>query len=306
MALKDKIPFGMSLPHRAPEPIDAAVTRRVAERADRLGFSDLWVTENTLDHVFSLDPVVALTYAAAATSRIRLGVAVVILPVHNPARLAHQIATLDYLSNGRAILGVGLGRPDHYAWFGVPAARRVRRFNEALDIIKKLWTEPSVSYEGELLQLKGGTMPLKPVHKPHPPIWLGGGHPDSLQRAALVGDGWMGAGGSSTAEFGRSVPLLRAALEKAGRDPARYPISKRVFLSVHEKPEVARAEVDRWYREVYHTDKGVDVSGVHGTPEQVKAQLEALIAMGANHLLLNPVARYDEQLDALAAIVGLG
>jgi probable F420-dependent oxidoreductase len=255
--------------------------------------------------VFSIDPVVALTYAAAVTTRIRLGVAVVILPVHSPARLAHQFATLDYLSGGRAILGVGLGRPDHYAWFQVPQARRVRRFNEALDIIKKLWTEPEVSYRGELLQLEGGTMPLKPVHKPHPPIWLGGGHPDSLARAAQVGDGWMGAGGSSTAEFGRSVPLLRAALENAGRDPARYPISKRVFLSVHDKPEVARAEVDRWYREVYHNPKGVETAGVHGTPAQVAEQLEALIAMGANHLLLNPVARYDETLEALAKIVGL-
>jgi alkanesulfonate monooxygenase SsuD/methylene tetrahydromethanopterin reductase-like flavin-dependent oxidoreductase (luciferase family) len=78
-----------------------------------------------------------------------------------------------------------------------------------------------------------------------------------------------------------------------------------VFLSVHERPDVARQEVDRWYREVYHTDKGVDISGVHGTAEQVKSQLEALIAMGANHLLLNPVARYEEQLDALAKIVGL-
>ena len=304
MALKDKIRFGMSLPHRAPDPLDALVTRRVAERADRLGFSDLWVTENTLDHVYSLDPIVALTYAAAVTTRIGLGVAVVILPVHNPARLAHQIATLDFLSNGRAILGVGLGRPEHYGWFQVPQARRVRRFNEALEIIKRLWAEPTVSYQGELLQLEGATMPLKPVRKPHPPIWLGGGHPDSLQRAATVGDGWMGAGGSSTAEFGRSVPLLRAALEKAGRDPAAYPISKRVFLSVHERPEVARAEIDRWFREVYHNPKGVDTAGVHGTKQQVAAQLEGLIAAGANHLLLNPVARYDEQLDALASVVG--
>jgi alkanesulfonate monooxygenase SsuD/methylene tetrahydromethanopterin reductase-like flavin-dependent oxidoreductase (luciferase family) len=302
MALKDKIPFGMSLPHRASEPLDAAVTRRVAERADRLGFSDLWVTENTLDHVYSLDPIVALTYAAAVTTHIGLGVAVVILPVHNPARLAHQIATLDFLSNGRAI---GLGRPDHYGWFQVPQVRRVRRFNEALEIIKRLWAEPNVSYQGELLQLEGGTMPLKPVRKPHPPIWLGGGHPDSLQRAATVGDGWMGAGGSSNAEFARSVPLLRAALEKAGRDPAAYPISKRVFLSVHERPEVARAELDHWFREVYHNPKGVDTAGVHGTPEQVAAQLEGLIAAGANHLLLNPVARYEEQLDALASVVGL-
>ena len=148
-------------------------------------------------------------------------------------------------------------------------------------------------------------MPLKPVHKPHPPIWLGGGHPDSLKRAAQVGDAWMGAGGSSTAEFERAVPLLRAALAHERRDPAGFPISKRVFLSVHDKPEVARAEVDRWFREVYHNPKGVDTAGVHGTPAQVAAQLEALIDMGATHLLLNPVARYEDNLEACARIVGL-
>src|SRR6185436_19009422 len=105
MALKDRIPIGTSLPHRAPEPIDMATVRRVAERAEALGFSDLWVTENTLDHAFSFDPAMILTYAAAVTTRIRLGVAVVVLPIHHPAHVAHAYATLDYISNGRAILG---------------------------------------------------------------------------------------------------------------------------------------------------------------------------------------------------------
>src|SRR5438094_8154698 len=113
MALKDKIALGMSLPHRSPEPIDMGELRRVAQRAEALGFRDLWVTENTLDHVFCFDPVVVLTYAAALTTVIRLGVAVVVLPVHSPIHVAHQVASLDYASNGRAILGVGLGRDQH-------------------------------------------------------------------------------------------------------------------------------------------------------------------------------------------------
>src|SRR5712692_4750686 len=101
MALKDRIAFGMSLPHRSPDPIDMAAVRQVAQRADALGFRDLWVTENTLDHVFCFDPVVVLTYAAALTSRVRLGASVVVLPIHSPLLLAHQWATLDYVSNGR-------------------------------------------------------------------------------------------------------------------------------------------------------------------------------------------------------------
>jgi probable F420-dependent oxidoreductase len=305
MALKDQIPLGMVLPHRSPDPVDMQVVSQVAQRADALGFRDLWVTENTLDHVFCFDPMVILTYAAAVTTTIRLGVAVVVLPVHDPRHVAHQVATLDYVSHGRAILGVGLGRDHHYAQFQMPLERRVRRFREGVEIIKALWTEPQVSYQGEIFQLEGGTMAPKPVQQPHPPIWLGVGHPDALRRAAAIADGWMGSGGSSRASFSRSVPILRQALEKAGRDPATFPISKRVFLSVHERPEVARAEVYRWYTEVYHNPDGTDASGIHGTPEQVREQLEALVAMGANHLLLNPVCRHVEQLEALAGAVGL-
>src|SRR5580692_865505 len=146
MALKDRIAFGMSLPHRSPDPIDVAVVRAVAQRAEALGFSDLWVTENTLDHVTCFDPVVVLTYAAAVTSTIRLGASVVVLAIHSPMLVAHQWATLDHLSNGRAILGVGLGREHHYRQFEVPEAGRVRRFREEMDLIKALWTEPKVTY----------------------------------------------------------------------------------------------------------------------------------------------------------------
>jgi len=305
MALKDRIAFGMSLPHRSPDTIDMPAVRQVAQRADALGFRDLWVTENTLDHVFCFDPMVILTYAAAVTTQIRLGVAVVVLPVRNPIHVAHEVATLDYVSDGRAILGVGLGRDHHYTQFQVPRERRVRRFREGVELIKALWTEPKVNYQGSIFQLEAGTMAPKPVQKPHPPIWLGGGHPDAIRRVAIIADGWMGSGGSSTAEFSRSVPALRAALEKAARDPAKFPISKRVFLSVHERPDVARAELHGWFTSVYHNPNGADASGVHGPPEQVRERLEQLVAMGANHLLLNPVCRHVEQLEALAAIVGL-
>jgi probable F420-dependent oxidoreductase len=305
MALKDQIPLGMVLPHRSPDPVDMRAVHQVAQRAEALGFRDLWVTENTLDHVFCFDPMVILTYAAAVTTAIRLGVSVVVLPVHSPIHVAHQLATLDYVSNGRATLGVGLGRDAHYTEFQVPRERRVRRFREGVELIKALWTGSKVNYRGEIFQLEGGTMAPKPVQKPHPPIWLGGAHPDALRRAVALADGWMGSGGSSTASFSRSVPILRAALEKAGRDPATFPISKRVFLSVHERPDMARAEVHRWFTEVYHNPDGTDASGVHGTPEQVRERLEELVAIGANHLLLNPVCRHTEQLEALAAMVEL-
>ena len=304
MALKDKIRFGMSLPHRSPEPIDMAAVRRVATRAEQLGFSDLWVTENTLDHVTCFDPVVILTYAAAVTSKIRLGCSVVVLQIHSPLMVAHQWACLDYASGGRAILGVGIGRDHHYRQFEVSQEGRVSRFREELDIIRALWSEEKVTYHGRFYHLEGEMMQPKPVQKPLP-VWMGVGHPDAVRRAGRLADGWMGSGGSRIADFQASVPILKEALAKAGRDPENFPISKRIFMAVDERPEVARRELLRWFTDVYHNPPGVDVCGIHGTPEQVRARLEEVVAMGANHLLLNPVSNYAEQVEALAEVVGL-
>jgi probable F420-dependent oxidoreductase len=304
MALKDRIRFGVALPHRAPEAIDMAAVRHVAQRAEALGFQDLWVTENTLDHVFCFDPVVVLTYAAAVTSKIRLGASVVVLQIHSPLMVAHQWACLDYASNGRAILGVGIGREHHYRQFEVPPEGRVSRFREELDVIRALWTEEKVTYQGRFYHLTDEAMAPKPVQQPLP-IWMGVGHPDAVRRAARLADGWMGSGGSRIADFAQSVPILKEALEKAGRDPAKFPISKRVFMAVDERPEVARADLLRWFTEVYRNPPGVDICGIHGTPKQVRERLEEMVGMGANHLLLNPVSRYAEQLEALAEVVGL-
>jgi alkanesulfonate monooxygenase SsuD/methylene tetrahydromethanopterin reductase-like flavin-dependent oxidoreductase (luciferase family) len=101
------------------------------------------------------------------------------------------------------------------------------------------------------------------------------------------------------------VPILKQELEKVGRDPASFPISKRVFMAVDERPAVARAELNRWFTEVYHNPPGTDASGIHGTPEHVAERLEELVASGANHLLLNPVSRHAEQLEAVAELAGL-
>jgi alkanesulfonate monooxygenase SsuD/methylene tetrahydromethanopterin reductase-like flavin-dependent oxidoreductase (luciferase family) len=304
MALKDTIPFGMSLPHRSPDPIGMDAVRTVATRAEALGFRDLWVTENTLDHVTSFDPVVILTYAAALTSRIGLGASVLVLPVHDPRMVAHQWASLDAVSNGRAIMGVGIGRPFHFVEFEVPSEGRVARFREQVDLIRSLWSRDKTTHHGRFYNVDDARIGVRPVQAALP-IWMGVGHPDAIRRAGTLADGWMGAGGSTTQEFSRSVPLLKQALEQAGRDPAVFPISKRIFIAVDDNPEKARSELHRWYTEVYHNPEGTDTSGVHGTREQVRERLESMIGMGANHLLLNPVSNHVEQLEALAEVVGL-
>jgi probable F420-dependent oxidoreductase len=285
--------------------IDPAGIKTFLQRAEALGFDGLWTQENPLGSMPTLDSLHLLTFAAAHTSRVRLGCAVHLTAVRSPVHLAKSLGTVDHLSGGRLIVGVGLGTPRIDAAVGIDSATRVARFTEGIRLMKALWTEPMVTYRGEIFQLEQGTMGPKPVQKPHPPVWLGGSHPDALRRAAAIGDGWMGAGGSSTEAFARSVPLVRAALEESGRDPDSFPISKRVFLSVDRRPEVARDEVRRWFGEVYHNPDLTTEAGVHGTSDQVRAQLEELVALGANHLLLNPVTRYAEQVEALAEVVGL-
>jgi alkanesulfonate monooxygenase SsuD/methylene tetrahydromethanopterin reductase-like flavin-dependent oxidoreductase (luciferase family) len=116
---------------------------------------------------------------------------------------------------------------------------------------------------------------------------------------------WFGGGGTSSAAFPAAVGQLRADLERAGRDPATFPISKRVFLAVDDDAAVARAELTRWFTDVYGNPDAVDTAGVHGTPGQVKEQLDALLAAGATHLLLNPVDRLLDHVDVLADLVGL-
>src|SRR5262249_41202469 len=110
--------------------------------------------------------------------------------------------------------------------------------------------------------------------------------------------------GSSIAEFKASVPVLKAALEANGRDPAAFPISKRVFMAVDERPAVARRGLDRWFTEVYHNPPRTHAPRGHRTPEPVRERLEDLVAAGANHLLLNPVSRHAEQLEAVAEVAG--
>jgi probable F420-dependent oxidoreductase len=298
------VALGMSLPHRSPDPIPEAVVRAVAQRADALGFQDLWVTNNTVDVIDSFDSLTVLTYAAALTSRIRLGVSVMVLPTYHPVHVAHAVATLDRLSGGRATLGVGLGRLEELPLFQVPVERRVRRFTESIELIRALWADESVTYDGEIFTADRARLGVRPVQQP-PPIWLGSFHPDALRRAARIGDGWMGAGGSGSASFAHAVPVLHDALAGEGRDPASFPISKRVFLSVHDDGATARAEVGRWFTTAYGNPALTEQAGVFGTPDDVGEQLQALVDAGATHLLLNPITRFEEQVETLAGIAGL-
>ena len=297
--------LGIALPHRGREPVTAGQLVAAARRAEELGFRDLWVTENVLDPHFCLDPLIALGMAAAVTQKIGLGVAVMVLPTHQPIHLAHRVATLDHLSGGRVVLGVGLGRQQHLQQFGIDPTSRVRRMVEGIHVMRTLWQEEQPSYTGRIFPLDGDHLSAKPAGRTIP-IWMGGGAPAALDRAARLADGWVGSGGGEAiGGFADRVRHLRAALALHGRDPATYPISKRVFVSVDRRPTRARAEVASWFGDFYGSAAKADDHALHGTPGQVREQLDDLVRAGATHLILNPVSEHPAQMEALAELVGL-
>ncbi len=191
-------------------------------RAEELGFESAWTQESVLGSGAQLAPAETMTFAAACTSRLRLGCVVFVTPLHSPVHLAKALSTLDQLSLGRLEIGVGTGgkaRP--FAAFGLSADRYVARFTEGIALMKALWAEPSVTFAGEFWQLSDAAMEPKPAQKPHPPLWFGANAEPALRRAVRLGDGFFGAGSSPTASFAGQVRIVRQALSEAGRALAR-------------------------------------------------------------------------------------
>src|SRR6266850_2523505 len=148
--------------------------------------------EPDMRFAISIPQLQTLSYAAACTERIRLGCVVFVTPLHSPVHLAKDLSTLDQLSRGRIEIGVGTGgRQRMFSAFRVDPASLVARFNEGLRLMKALWTEPRVNFDGRFWQLKDAAMEPKPFQKPHPPIWFGASHPDALRRAVTHGNGFL-------------------------------------------------------------------------------------------------------------------
>ena len=195
---------------------DPASFREYFARAEELGFESAWTQESTLGFGPQLSPIETMTYAAACTERMRLGCVVFVSTLHSPVHLAKSLSTLDQLSRGRIEVGVGTGgRGRPFAAFGVDPARYVARFTEGVNLMKALWTEPRVTFQGEFWQLENAPMEPKPFQKPYPRLWFGGASEPALRRAVRMGDGFFGAGSSSTDKFAEQVQIVRRAVAEA-------------------------------------------------------------------------------------------
>lgn len=300
--------FAISIPQAVDGgAFDPAAFRAYMARAEQLGFDSAWTAEQILGAAPLLGPIETMSYAAACTDRLRLGCAVFVSPLHNPVHLAKRLSTLDQLSQGRVEVGVTTGgRSRMIPAFEADPDTFVARFTEGLALMKALWTEPKVTFNGRFWQLDHAAMEPKPVQKPHPRIWFGANHPNSLRRAVRLGDGFIGAGSSTTEQFADHVRIVRDALAETGRDPATFPIAKRVYLGIDDDPERARERVasalDSRYG-YYGLGGRLTPVAVFGPPDACAQGLREVVAAGAELILLNPLFDDAEQMELLAAEV---
>ncbi|MBI2525074.1 MAG: LLM class F420-dependent oxidoreductase [Candidatus Rokubacteria bacterium] len=258
--------FGFDLPTRMArldaserhvnEIVNPHTITALAQKGEALGFDSVWVSDHVVIPATSegypytedgtyplhpqrpfLEPLVSLAYLAGCTRRIRLGTSVVILPYRNPVITAKMLATMDVLSAGRLIVGVGIGWwAQEFSALGVPFFRdRGAYSDECVRIFKELWTSELSSFEGKYHSFSSVGCYPKPVQKPHPPIWIGGQTTSTLKRVARLGDGWHPLAMRKPVrldpgELKDKVAELRRLVEAAGRDPEAIEVSLRIRL----------------------------------------------------------------------------
>ena len=274
--------------------------------AEELGYDSVWV----MDHLFNngyirerLDdkpyyhPMATLSHISALTTRVRLGTSVLVLPYHNPVELAKYAATLDQMSGGRVVLGVGVGAmtPEFEA-LGIPTNQRGSLTNESIDVMRELWSNEDPRYESSrwsFSDLKFAPKPRQVVAgSPHVPLWVGGNSPGALRRAARRGNGWHPSG-ISAEEYAIGRQTVRQLAESAGRDPDELVMSVRVEVEAHGQPSSQRA---------------ADRARLPGNdPAGMAAGIDAYRQAGVEHLVLalntGDVSRLRELMQVIAAEV---
>jgi probable F420-dependent oxidoreductase len=298
--------FAISIPQfYADGEFDPVEFRNYFLGVEQLGFESAWTQENVLSASPQLSPLEVMTFAAACTQQIRLGCVVFVSTLHLPVHLAKSLASLDQLSGGRVDVGIGTGgqqRP--FAAFGMSPERYVARFTEGVQLMKALWTQPRVTFDGEFFQLADAAMEPKPAQKPHPPLWFGANAEPALRRAVRLGDGFFGAGSSPTAKFAEQVLIVRAALAEDGRNAADFPIAKRVYIAVDDNGSRARDRINAAMERLYgRRVPAIEAAAIAGSPADCAAEVAKVAAAGAELILFTTMFDQAEQAARLAAEV---
>jgi alkanesulfonate monooxygenase SsuD/methylene tetrahydromethanopterin reductase-like flavin-dependent oxidoreductase (luciferase family) len=239
------VKFGLSLScqHLAGDDM----VRRLEEHLEQttlareLGFDAVFYFEHFLMPQYQmLHQTTFLARVSAEAGHMRVGTGIMLLALHNPVAAADMIATLDVITNGRAIFGAGLGYRDvEFEAFGIEKSKAIEVFEERLEVIKRLWTEAEVSHEGYDFKLSGVRSNLRPVQRPHPPIWVGANSTAAVRRAARLGDAWFINPHAKLSSLEKQMPVYREALEEAGKkEPETLPMAREVFIAESNKEAI--------------------------------------------------------------------
>jgi alkanesulfonate monooxygenase SsuD/methylene tetrahydromethanopterin reductase-like flavin-dependent oxidoreductase (luciferase family) len=224
--INTQFPEGFNLAERIPEMVAQVRAARDA------GFASLWFPHHWLTHpmqMLQITPVMG--YVAAHAQGMTIGPNILILPPLNPVHVAEEAATLDVLTGGNYILGIGLGyRQPEFDAFGISLSERAPRFNESITLMRRLWTEERVSHQGRFYTVNDAGISVKPVRPGGPPLYIAGQAEVSVRRAARIGDAWLIV---NTSGLGKVMPLMqtyRAALKEYGRTPMDFPITVECYV----------------------------------------------------------------------------
>lgn len=298
----DQIGFGAFLSPHPPQEQFA-----MAQRCEALGFDSLWTGDHISFHNPLYESLTLLASYIGLTKRIRLGSGVYLLALRRPAVAAKITSTLDALSGGRLIFGVGVGgeNPKEFEACGVPHNERGARVSEGIEVVRALWRDSPASFKGRFSQFEAVSIDPKPVQKPGPPIWIGGRSDAALARAGRLGDGWI----SYVVEperYARSVEKIRAAAAAAGRPLDGFAAGHLTFITVGRDYESAEQTWVRLLSRRYAQDFGplARKYGVIGTPAQCAEQLERFVQAGCRYFVMDAVCDLADEGEQLEAIAG--
>jgi probable F420-dependent oxidoreductase len=270
--------------------------------AEELPLDSVWQGGHVLPPSPTGEAITRLALLTAWTERLRVGSAVLVLPLYHPVVVAKQLADLDARSGGRLTVGVGVGGDfaGEFAAVGVPVGERGPRTDEAMDVMRALWSGEPVTHHGRFVDLDG--VELRPVADPGgttgrpggPPLVVSGRKPPAMRRAARRGDGWMPYLVSPDA-YARSVATVRAEAEAAGRDLAAFEWMLYLYCSVRPDGDRARDDVASFLGRAYGDKPGamLDRIAPAGTPEEVAAKVQPYVDAGARHIVISPAAHED-------------
>ena len=293
-----RLRFGAQLSGAHPPPRQLELARRV----EALGYDSVWTGDHVSFHNPLYESLTLLAAYAGITTRIRLGTAVYLLALRPAAIAAKVTASLDALSGGRLIFGVGVGgeNPKEFELCGVPHGERGARVTEAIDVVRTLWRDTPATFKGRFSSFEKVSIDPKPVQRPGPPIWIGGRSDAALTRAGRQGEGWVSYV-VQPERYAQSVDKIRAAAQAAGRRLDGFAFAHLAFITVGRDWESAKAvwvaHLSRRYAQDF--EPLARKYGIIGTPEQCAEQLARFRDAGCTYIVLNAIGQPKDERDQL-------